>query len=151
MKKLIITLSLIFLLGCNSSRNSSIDDLINKGDLETLRKKKKEYVDIMNDLRLDLNQINNGITLLDENEQIQVISKFNVIEKEFKTYVKLQATLKTRKNVVILSEFQGALKNLFVREGQLVKKGELLAEINDSGLKEQLDQMLIQQKTSSIE
>ena len=144
MKKLIITLSLILLLSCNSSRNSSINDLINKGDLETLKKKKKEYVDLMNDLRLDLNEINNGIMLLDENEQIQVISKFNVIEKEFITYVELQANLKSRKNVVILSEFQGALKNLFVREGQLVKKGELLAEINDSGLKEQLDQMLIQ-------
>ena len=144
MKKLIITLSLILLLSCNSSRNSSINDLINKGDLETLKKKKKEYVDLMNDLRLDLNDINNGIMLLDENEQIQVISKFNVIEKEFITYVELQANLKSRKNVVILSEFQGALKNFFVREGQLVKKGELLAEINDSGLKEQLDQMLIQ-------
>ena len=144
MKKLIITLSLILLLSCNSSRNSSINDLINKGDLETLKKKKKEYVDLMNDLRLDLNDINNGIMLLDENEQIQIISKFNVIEKEFTTYVELQANLKSRKNVVILSEFQGALKNLFVREGQLVKKGELLAEINDSGLKEQLDQMLIQ-------
>ena len=144
MKKLIITLSLILLLSCNSSRNSSINDLINKGDLETLKKKKKEYVDLMNDLRLDLNDINNGIMLLDENEQIQVISKFNVIEKDFTTYVELQANLKSRKNVVILSEFQGALKNLFVREGQLVKKGELLAEINDSGLKEQLDQMLIQ-------
>ncbi len=144
MKKLIITLSLILLLSCNSSKNSSINDLINKGDLETLKKKKKEYVDLMNDLRLDLNDINNGIMLLDENEQIQVISKFNVIEKEFTTYVELQANLKSRKNVVILSEFQGALKNLFVREGQLVKKGGLLAEINDSGLKEQLDQMLIQ-------
>ena len=144
MKKLIITLSLILLLSCNSSRNSSINDLINKGDLETLKKKKKEYVDLMNDLRLDLNDINNGIILLDENEQIQVISKFNVIEKKFTTYVELQANLKSRKNVVILSEFQGALKNFFVREGQLVKKGELLAEINDSGLKEQLDQMLIQ-------
>ena len=144
MKKLIITLSLILFLSCNSSRNSSINDLINKGDLETLKKKKKEYVDLMNDLRLDLNDINNGIMLLDENEQIQVISKFNVIEKEFTTYVELQANLKSRKNVVILSEFQGALKNLFVREGQLVKKGKLLAEINDSGLKEQLDQMLIQ-------
>ncbi len=104
MKKLIITLSLIFLLGCNSSRNSSIDDLINKGDLETLRKKKKEYVDIMNDLRLDLNQINNGITLLDENEQIQVISKFNVIEKEFKTYVKLQAPKPPNNFLLISSE-----------------------------------------------
>ena len=144
MKKLIITLSLILLLSCNSSRNSSINDLINKGDLETLKKKKKAYVNLMNDLRLDLNDINNGIMLLDENEQIQVISKFNVIEKEFTTYVELQANLKSRKNVVILSEFQGALKNFFVREGQLVKKGELLAEINDSGLKEQLDQMLIQ-------
>ena len=144
MKKLIITLSLILLLSCNSSRNSSINDLINKGDLETLKKKKKEYVDLINDLRLELNEINNGIMLLDENEQIQVISKFNVIEKEFTTYVELQANLKSRKNVVILSEFQGALKNFFVREGQLVKKGELLAEINDSGLKEQLDQMLIQ-------
>ena len=144
MKKLIITLSLILLLSCNSSRNSSINDLINKGDLETLKKKKKEYVDLMNDLRLDLNNINNGIMLLDENEQIQVISKFNVIEKEFTTYVELQANLKSRRNVIILSEFQGTLRNLFVREGQLVKKGELLAEINDSGLKEQLDQMLIQ-------
>ncbi|MBC8301697.1 MAG: efflux RND transporter periplasmic adaptor subunit [Pelagibacterales bacterium] len=144
MKKLIITLSLILLFSCNSSRNSSINDLINKGDLKTLKKKKTEYVDQMNDLRLDLNEINKGITLLDENEQIQVISKFSVTEKEFKTYVKLQANLKTRKNVVILSEFQGPLKNLFVREGQLVKQGQLLAEINDSGLKEQLDQMLIQ-------
>ncbi len=144
MKKLIITLSLTLLLSCNSSRNSSINDLINKGDLETLKKKKKEYVDLMNDLRLDLNNINNGIMLLDENEQIQVISKFNVIEKEFTTYVELQANLKSRKNVIILSEFQGTFRNLFVREGQLVKKGELLAEINDSGLKEQLDQMLIQ-------
>ena len=144
MKKLIITLSLILLLSCNSSRNSSINDLIDKGDLETLKKKKKEYVDLMNDLRLDLNNINNGIMLLDENEQIQVISKFNVIEKEFTTYVELQANLKSRKNVIILSEFQGTFRNLFVREGQLVKKGELLAEINDSGLKEQLDQMLIQ-------
>ena len=144
MKKLIITLSLILLFGCNSSRNSSINDLIKKGDLKTLKKKKKESVDLMNDLRLDLNEINKGITLLDKNEQIQVISKFNVIEKEFNTYVKLQANLKSRKNVVILSEFQGLLKNLFVREGQLVKKGQLLAEINDSGLKEQLDQMLIQ-------
>ena len=144
MKKLIITLSLILLFSCNSSRNSSINDLINQGDLKTLKKKKTEYVDQMNDLRLGLNEINKGITLLDENEQIQVISKFSVTEKEFKTYVKLQANLKTRKNVVILSEFQGPLKNLFVREGQLVKQGQLLAEINDSGLKEQLDQMLIQ-------
>ena len=55
-----------------------------------------------------------------------------------------QANLKTRKNVLILPEFQGTLEQIFVYEGQYVQKGKLLAEINDSGLKEQLEQLTIQ-------
>jgi RND family efflux transporter MFP subunit len=45
---------------------------------------------------------------------------------------------------LILPEFQGTLEEIFVSEGQKVKKGQLLAEINDSGLKEQVDQLIIQ-------
>ena len=45
---------------------------------------------------------------------------------------------------MILPEFQGTLEQIFVSEGQKVKKGQLLAEINDSGLKEQVDQLIIQ-------
>jgi RND family efflux transporter MFP subunit len=95
-------------------------------------------------MQVELNKINNGIAFLDENEKLTLVSSFEIKEKIFNSYIEAQANLKTRKNVLILPEFQGTLEQIFVSEGQKVKKGQLLAEINDSGLKEQVDQLIIQ-------
>jgi RND family efflux transporter MFP subunit len=144
MKKIYTLLLIIILSGCNSSRNASIESLIELGDLEELKKRKKEYVDAMNTMKVELNDINNGISLLDENERLTLVSKYEIQQTIFNTYIEAQANLKTRKNVLILPEFQGTLEKVFVSEGQKVKKGQLLAEINDSGLNEQYEQMIIQ-------
>jgi RND family efflux transporter MFP subunit len=144
MKKIYTLLLIIIISGCNSSRNASIDSLIELGDLEELKKRKKEYVDAMNTMKVELNDINNGISLLDENERLTLVSKYEIQQTIFNTYIEAQANLKTRKNVLILPEFQGTLEKVFVSEGQKVKKGQLLAEINDSGLNEQYEQMVIQ-------
>ncbi|MBT6224781.1 MAG: efflux RND transporter periplasmic adaptor subunit, partial [Cryomorphaceae bacterium] len=103
-----------------------------------------EYVDTMNTMQVELNKINDGIAFLDENEKLTIVTKYEIKEKIFNSYIEAQANLKTRKNVLILPEFQGTLEQIFVSEGQKVKKGQLLAEINDSGLKEQVDQLIIQ-------
>ena len=95
-------------------------------------------------MKVELNDINNGISLLDENERLTLVSKYEIQQTIFNTYIEAQANLKTRKNVIILPEFQGTLEKVFVSEGQEVKKGQLLAEINDSGLNEQYEQMVIQ-------
>ena len=144
MKKIYTLLLIIIISGCNSSRNASIESLIELGDLEELKKRKKEYVDAMNTMKVELNDINNGISLLDENERLTLVSKYEIQETIFNTYIEAQANLKTRKNVLILPEFQGTLEKVFISEGQKVKKGQLLAEINDSGLNEQYEQMVIQ-------
>jgi membrane fusion protein (multidrug efflux system) len=144
MNKIYTLLLIIIISGCNSSRNASIDSLIESGDLEELKKRKKEYVDAMNTMKVELNEINNGISLLDENERLTLVSKYEIQQTIFNTYIEAQANLKTRKNVLILPEFQGTLEKVFVSEGQKVKKGQLLAEINDSGLNEQYEQMVIQ-------
>ena len=144
MKKIYTLLLIIIISGCNSSRNASIESLIELGDLEELKKRKKEYVDAMNTMKVELNEINNGISLLDENERLTLVSKYEIQQTIFNTYIEAQANLKTRKNVLILPEFQGTLEKVFVSEGQKVKKGQLLAEINDSGLNEQYEQMIIQ-------
>ena len=144
MKKIYTLLLIIIISGCNSSRNASIESLIELGDLEELKKRKKEYVDAMNTMKVELNDINNGISLLDENERLTLVSKYEIQQTIFNTYIEAQANLKTRKNVLILPEFQGTLEKVFVSEGQKVKKGQLLAEINDSGLNEQYEQMVIQ-------
>ena len=144
MNKIYTLLLIIIISGCNSSRNASIESLIESGDLEELKKRKKEYVDAMNTMKVELNEINDGISLLDENERLTLVSKYEIQKTIFNTYIEAQANLKTRKNVLILPEFQGTLEKVFVSEGQEVKKGQLLAEINDSGLNEQYEQMVIQ-------
>ena len=146
MNKLYALFITILIFSCDSSRNLSIESLIENKDLDELKKRKKEYVDQMNIMKVELNEINNGISFLDENERLTLISKYEIKEQEFNSYIETQANLKTRKNILILSEFQGTLERVFVEEGQKVKKGTLLAQINDSGLQEQLEQLEIQRK-----
>ena len=144
MKKFYISILTLIVISCNSSGNSNISTFIEDRDLEELKKRKKEYVDAMNTMQVELNEINDGIAFLDENEKLTLVSNYEIKEKIFNSYIEAQANLKTRKNVLILPEFQGTLEQIFVSEGQKVKKGKLLAEINDSGLKEQLEQLTIQ-------
>ena len=144
MKKFYISILTLIIISCNSSGSSNITSLIENGDLEELKKRKKEYVDTMNTMQVELNEINDGIAFLDENEKLTLVSNYEIKEKVFNSYMEAQANLKTRKNVLILPEFQGTLEQIFVYEGQYVQKGKLLAEINDSGLKEQLEQITIQ-------
>lgn len=144
MKKFYISILVLLIISCNSSGSSNITSLIENGDIEELKKRKKEYVDTMNTMQVELNEINDGIAFLDENEKLTLVSSYEIKEKVFNSYIEAQANLKTRKNILILPEFQGTLEQIFVTEGQYVNKGRLLAEINDSGLKEQLEQLTIQ-------
>jgi len=144
MNKFYTILLITIIIGCNSSGSISIESLIENKDLDELKKRKDEYVDVMNAMKLELNEINSGIAFLDENERLTLVSKYEIKEQAFSSYIEAQANLKTRKNILILPEFQGTLEKIFVDEGQSVSKGKLLAEINDSGLKEQLDQLIIQ-------
>ena len=144
MNKFYTILLITVIIGCNSSGSSSIESLIENKDLDELKKRKDEYVNAMNAMKVELNEINSGIAFLDENERLTLVSKYEIKEQVFTSYIEAQANLKTRKNILILPEFQGTLEKIYVDEGQSVSKGKLLAEINDSGLKDQLDQLIIQ-------
>ena len=144
MNKFYTILLITVIIGCNSSGSLSIESLIENKDLDELKKRKDEYVNAMNAMKVELNEINSRIAFLDENERLTLVSKYEIKEQVFTSYIEAQANLKTRKNILILPEFQGTLEKIYVDEGQNVSKGKLLAEINDSGLKEQLDQLIIQ-------
>ena len=144
MNKFYTILLITVIIGCNSSGSISIESLIENKDLDELKKRKDEYVNAMNAMKVELNEINSGIAFLDENERLTLVSKYEIKEQVFTSYIEAQANLKTRKNILILPEFQGTLEKIYVDEGQNVSKGKLLAEINDSGLKDQLDQLIIQ-------
>ena len=45
MKKFYISILVLLIISCNSSGSSNITSLIENGDIEELKKRKKEYVD----------------------------------------------------------------------------------------------------------
>ena len=58
--------------------------------------------------------------------------------------LELQGNVTTKNLMVITPEYNGILTNVYVKEGQKVTKGQVLARIDDGGLGQQLAQLQIQ-------
>ena len=151
MKKIIHALCTIALIiACSGDQSETTSNLINAKDLNGLKTKKEEKLKILNALKAELNQINAAISDLDPSEKLPLISIFEVKPENFDHYIEIQANIKTRQNLMLYPEYNGILKKVYVEEGQKVKKGKILAKIDDAGLKNQLDQLQIQTNLSKI-
>lgn len=145
MKKLIYILPLAALLtACSGDKKTPTAKLIEAKDIEGLKAQKEEKIQYMNALKLELNQINQAILELDPDEKLPLITTISVTPENFDHYVEIQGNVQTRQNVLLYPEYSGILKRVYVKEGQKVKKGTILAQIDDAGLKNQLEQLQIQ-------
>jgi len=146
MKKIIYTLGISFLLiSCSQEMaDTSNTNGVEGVNLEELNTKKANYAQQINDLKLELEKINSAIDALGSSEKRTLITAFITEKQSFEHQIEIQANIKTRQNVLIYPEFSGRLIGLKVVEGQNVKKGNLLALIDDAGLTDQLDQMILQ-------
>lgn len=151
MKKIIHALYIIaFIIGCSGDQSVSTTELIEAKDLNGLKTQKEDKLKTLNALKMELSQINAAIANLDPSEKLALISMFEVKPENFDHHIEIQANIKTRQNVLLYPEYNGTLKKVYVEEGQKVKKGKLLAQIDDAGLKNQLEQLQIQTKLSKI-
>ena len=146
MKKIIYTLGISFLLiSCSQEMaDTSNTNGVEGVNLEELNTQKANYTQQINDLKLELEKINNAIDALGSSEKRTLITAFITEKQSFEHQIEIQANIKTRQNVLIYPEFAGRLIALKVVEGQNVKKGNLLALIDDAGITDQLDQMILQ-------
>ena len=146
MKKIIYTLGISFLLiNCSQETvDTSNTNGVEGINLEELNTQKANYTQQINDLKLKLEKINNAIDALGSSEKRTLITAFITEKQSFEHQIEIQANIKTRQNVLIYPEFAGRLIALKVVEGQNVKKGNLLALIDDAGITDQLDQMILQ-------
>jgi membrane fusion protein (multidrug efflux system) len=144
MKKLIYTLCLTaFVVACSEDQPASTEDLIAAKDLKGLKTQKEKKIKILNSLKVELSQINAAISDFDPSEKLVLISMIEIKPEKFDHFVEIQANIKTRQNVLLYPEFTGSLKKIYVKEGQRVQKRSLLAQIDDAGLKNQLEQLQI--------
>ena len=149
MKKLIslITLTLL-VLSCGSSSKDTVEDVIASNDLKSIRSKKTEIVAQQNEIKAQIKLLDEAIGRLDENTKIPLITTFQIKEGSFTHFLELQGSVTTKDLMVIYPQYSGILTNVYVTEGQKVKKGQILARIDDGGLSQQLAQLKIQAELS---
>lgn len=144
--KNIYTLLFIALIvsSCGDDKNKSVEDIIASDNLELIRKKKIELDASAQEIANELKQLEAKIKVLDPQEKIPLITTIKAKESVFTHYVELQGSVSTKQNIVIYPEFSGVLSTVYVKDGQRVSKGQILARIDDGGLSQQLSQLKIQ-------
>jgi membrane fusion protein, multidrug efflux system len=145
MKHIISILALVFVLtSCSSEKKQSVEEVIATNNLEKIRAKKNLLDEQQQLISSELKLLDAKIKELDPLEKIPLVTTFAAKEVVFTHYLELQGNVSTKQNLIIYPEFSGVLTQVYVKEGQLVSKGQILAKIDDGGLSQQLAQLQIQ-------
>jgi RND family efflux transporter MFP subunit len=141
MKKIfIIVSSLIF--SCESE-NKSVSEVIASNNIKVIKLKREEINNKQQEIYKKLNLIDLKLNELENNSKNPIVSTSRIIKQDFNHYVELQGDVKSEKIISIYPEFSGIINEIFVKSGESVDKGQVLATIDDGGLKQQLSQLQI--------
>ena len=146
MKKIITILTLTLLLAScgGDKKETSVEDVISSQDLTQIRAKKDEISNKQIEYAAQLKLLDDEISKLDTTKKVSLITTFTAKEEVFNHYLELQGNVDTKNLLTITPEYSGILSRVFIKEGQRVSKGQILAKIDDGGLSQQLAQFQIQ-------
>lgn len=136
----LLAISIVFLASCGSKNEQSVQDVIATKDLKQIRAKKAILDKKQQELSEEIKLLSKEISKLDTNKKVPLITTFSAEEKPFVHYLELQGNVQTKKNVLVYPETPGQITRIYVREGQRVSKGQILAQIDAGGLGSQLAQ-----------
>ena len=141
-----LLLALFILSSCGGDKKEqSLEEVIATKDLKQIRTKKSELDKKVQEISNKIKTLNTAIEKLDTLKRIPLVTAITAKNEIFTHYLELQGDVQTKKNVLISPEMNGVLNSVFVKEGQNVKKGQVLAKIDDNGLSNQLKQLKVQE------
>lgn len=145
MRNLIYFLAvMVILASCGGGGEQSVSDLIASGNLESLRAKKTEISDQQKQLESNIKLLDSAIASKSGEEKLPLVTTIKAEAQKFDHYLELQGDVQTKQNVLIYPEMAGTLQRVYVKEGQRVRKGQLLASIDDGGMGSQVSQLKTQ-------
>lgn len=132
MKKIgVLLIALVVLASCGSE---SKDDRLTK--LENLRQQREDLTAEINALEADL--IAEGIIVKDKSISVKVQEVDTV---EFNSYLEIQGTVDGEENVIATGKTMGVANGVYVKEGQQVYAGQVLASMDASVLQQSLAEL----------
>ena len=141
MKKTLILFIIVSIVSCENI--PTLKTVLESNDMEQIKLKRKEIAASQQDLINKLQIIDNKLEKLNTNPQLPIVKVVTVYAVKFDHFIQVQGSVKSDELINIFPEFSGVIKNIYVKSGDIVKKGQSLIKIDDGGLKEQLSQLEI--------
>ena len=143
MKKILyISLLGLLITSCGGdSKNASVDKAIESKDLTTIKTTRAEIQKQYDAIAAELAKLDLAIAELDTLKKSALVTTAIVNDTIFTHYIDIQGNVDTKQNLIIYPEYSGVLSQVYVKSGQKVNKGQILARIDDGGLSNQLAQM----------
>ncbi|NBC58716.1 MAG: efflux RND transporter periplasmic adaptor subunit, partial [Bacteroidetes bacterium] len=143
MKNYILIIFSLILVSCGSE---TLEDKVNLAietenteKLKSLKRELKEQRKTLDNLSTQIQE-----ALSDKGDQLSnytLITAKRIQKDTFNHFFTLQGNVQTDQNILIYPEFSGELEKIYVNEGDVVKKGQILAKIDDGGLRDQIQEL----------
>lgn len=134
----------LFVISCGDKEEKSVKDIIDSGSLSELKEKRQQLNTLQKQYSDQLAMVNERISELDSVKNLPLVTTIKVEKEKFDHYLELQGSVDTKQNILIYPEMGGTLTRVYVKEGERVNKGQLLASIDDGGMSQQVAQHQIQ-------
>jgi RND family efflux transporter MFP subunit len=134
MKKIsILFIITLFTISCGNEAE--------KSSLEQLNTQKLALVAQMDSLNAELQKIENEISKIDTSKKLHLVTLLPAKKDIFKHFIEIQGVVQADKNIEIKPEMGGIVKNIYVKEGQQVKAGQVLIQLDDDVIKNNITEL----------
>jgi len=122
----------------------SCGEELKKSSLDELNDQKSTLVAKIDSLNKELKTVEQGISKLDTRKKLHIVTALPVKNGTFKHYIEIQGVVKADKNIEIRPELGGTVKTIYVKEGQKVSAGQTLVQLDDSSIKNSIEELTTQ-------
>lgn len=134
----------VLISSCGDKEAKSFEKVLASDNVSELKEKRNEIDAKQQQLNEQISLLNEKIAQLDTVRKVPLITTIKAKQEVFNHQLEIQGNVTTKNLLVITPEFNGILTNVYVKEGEKVRQGQLLAKIDDGGLSQQLAQLEIQ-------
>lgn len=136
---------LLFMMGCGSQQVDTLDG--KKAKLKELKSTLLSVNQQIQELETEIAELDPAIKANIRRVSVNAIS---LEPKEFSHYVIIQGIVEANQSILVSAQATGTLQQIRVDEGQYVKKGEVLANIDASMMKSQIEELETQLELAEL-
>lgn len=138
MKKLFVIVIIAALVSCGGKQEGNQDLAEKKATLETLTKQRDALNNQINALQTEINQLSGGAIA----EKMKLVEATALATQDFSHYIELQGKVSTENvSYVTPRGMGGQVKQIYVKQGDVVKKGQMLMKLEDGIVQQNIKQV----------